>query len=238
MWFRIKRGLKKCKIFAPFINFRKKQQDKKLIKITHKYGYDINTIINEILGEKFEYYAWSGTLLGVVRENAFIKYDNDMDYGITITDESVWKELYKIMVGKGFSYHHHFEKDGKITEIAFRYKGVHVDFFGIYKNENQGKYWFGARLNDIDYNDNEFTPVEVEFDYSMGIIKKDIKNTKFNIPNFYHEILVANYGKNYMTPIKNVGVETECGKRNFLTNEKMLYSKDIIKFGEKKWEEL
>ncbi len=34
-------------------------------------------------------------------------------------------------------------------------------------------------------------------------------------------------------PIKNEGVETECGKRNFLTNEIMLYSKDIQdKFGE------
>ena len=232
MWFKLKQKLKKIKIFSPIRKIKKKIYDKKLIKITHKYGYDINTIINQILGDKFFYYAWSGTLLGVVRENAFIKYDNDMDYGITITNESVWQELYKLMLNNGFSYHHHFEKCGKITEIAFRYKNVHVDFFGIYTKENQGKYWFGARLNDVNYNDNEFTPVEVEFDYASGIIKKDIKNTKFNIPKFYHEILVANYGKNYMTPIKNVGVETECGKRNFLTDETMLYSKDTNKFGE------
>jgi hypothetical protein len=159
MWFKLKQKLKKLKILAPIINYRKNRQDKKLIKITHKYGYDINTLINKVLGEDFEYYAWSGTLLGVVRENAFIKYDNDMDYGITITEESVWKNLYEKMVKAGFSYHHHFEKDGLITEIAFRYKGVHVDFFGVYQEQNQGKYWFGARLNDKIYNENKFTPV-------------------------------------------------------------------------------
>ena len=233
MWYKLKQNLKKWKILIPIRNLKKKMLDKKLVKLTHKYGYDINTNINEILGDKFEYYAWSGTLLGVVRENAFIKYDNDMDYGITITDNSVWKSLYDIMIENGFSYHHHFEKDGKITEIAFRNKGVHVDFFGIYVNENVGKYWFGARLDDISYEIDQFTPVEVEFDYTLGITKKDIKNTKFNLPSFYHQILTANYGKNYMTPIRNVGVETECGKRNFLTNEIMLYSKDITnKFGE------
>ncbi len=233
MWFKLKQKLKKWKILVPIRKLKKKVYDKKLIKLTHKYGYDINSLINEILGEKSDYYAWSGTLLGVVRENAFIKYDNDMDYGITITDNSVWENLYTLMTNNGFSYHHHFEKDGNITEIAFRYKGVHVDFFGIYANENKGKYWFGARLNDINYNVDEFTPIEVEFDYTLGIIKKDIKNTRFNLPNFHHEILTANYGKNYMTPIKNVGVETECGKRKFLLEEIMLYSKEITnKFGE------
>ncbi len=229
MWYKIKQSLKKWKILVPIRNLKKKMLDKKLIKITHKYGYDINTLINEILGDKFEYYAWSGTLLGVVRENAFIKYDNDMDYGITITDDSVWSNLYDIMTKNGFSYHHHFEKDGKITEIAFRNKGVHVDFFGIYTQENKGKYWFGARVKDLNYNENDFTPVEVEFDFASGVIKKDIKNTKFNLPNLYHEVLTANYGKNYMTPIKNVGVETECGKRKFLDKEIMIYSKEITK---------
>ena len=165
----------------------------------------------------------------MVRENAFIKYDNDMDYAIAITDESVWKELYCLMTNNGFTYHHHFEIDEKITEIAFRYKGVHVDFFGVYQNQMQGKYWFGARLNELNYNEPEFTPVEVEFDYVKGVSKKDVKNTQFNVPNYHHEFLVANYGKNYMTPIKNVGVETECGKRKFLNDEIMLYSKTITK---------
>lgn len=233
MWFKIKQFLKKFKIFAPIRRLKAKMINKKLIKLTHKYGYDINTKINKILGDKFEYYAWSGTLLGVVRENAFIKYDNDMDYAIAITDDSVWKDLYSLMVENGFTYHHHFENKGKITEIAFRYKGVHVDFFGVYPNGEKASYQFCARLDRKTYALNEFTPVEVEFDYIKGTAKKDIKNTQFNLPNYHHEFLTANYGKNYMTPIKNVGVETECGNRKFLTDEIMLYSKDITKkFGE------
>lgn len=233
MWHKLKQFLKKFKIFAPIRKLKAKILDKKLIKITHRYGYDINTKINQILGDNFEYYAWSGTLLGVVRENAFIKYDNDMDYAISITDDRVWKKLYNIMVENGFSYHHYFEKDGKITEIAFRYNGVHVDFFGVQPNGEKAKYQFCARLDGKTYNNNEFTPVEVQFDYVAGVSKKDIKNTTFNLPKYHHEFLVANYGKNYMTPIKNVGVETECGNRKFLTDEIMFYSKDISeKFGE------
>ncbi len=228
MWFKLKQKLKKYKIFLPIRKLKKKIYDRRLIKLTHKYGYDINTIINQTLCDEFEYYAWSGTLLGVVRENAFIKYDNDIDYAVTITDESVWKKLYERLTNAGFIYHHRFEKDGIITEIAFRYKDVHVDFFGVYKEQNQGRYWFGARLDSNNYNEGEFTPVEVEFEYTFGITQKEVKNTKFNIPNFYHEILLANYGENYMTPIKNVEVGTKCGKRKFLSDAIMYYKNDKI----------
>ncbi len=230
MWFELKQKLKKWKILVPIRKLKKNIIDKKLIKITHKYGYDINTLINDVLGDHLEYYAWSGTLLGVVRENAFIKYDNDMDYAITITDDSVWEKLYLKLINAGFSYHHHFEYNGIITELAFRYKGVHVDFFGVYKEQNIGKYWFGARVKDRNYNVNEFTPVEVKFNVVDGLTKKAIKNTLFKIPNFYHDFLVANYGNNYMTPIKNVSVESECGKRNFIDNASLFYAKDIDKF--------
>ena len=232
MWYRIKARLKKCKLLKPLIDFRRKRIDKKLIKITHKYGYDINTLLNKTIGDELEYYAWAGTLLGVVRENSLIEYDNDMDYALTITDKSEWSKLYNLLTNAGFAYHHHFEKDNAITEIAFRYKDVHVDFFGMYKEQDVGKYWFCARLNDKDYSENEFTPVEVEFNYVEGVSKKTIKNTEFNVPNFYHEFLVANYGSNYMTPIKNVGVETECGKRVFMQNEVMLFTKNINKIME------
>lgn len=229
MWYKIKAKLKKCKLLKPLINFRRKRIDKKLVELTHKYGYSINTLVNDTLGNNFEYYAWSGTLLGVVRESAFIKYDNDLDYAIVIPEEKTWEELYQLLQKAGLTYHHHFEKDGIITEIAFRYKGVHVDFFGVYKSGETAKYWFGAKLADKEYNQGEFTPVEVEFSYQEGVQTKKVMQTQFNIPNFFNEFLVANYGEDYMTPIKGVSVETKCGKRKNINDSVLTYKNDFSK---------
>ncbi|MBE7081786.1 MAG: hypothetical protein E7372_04435 [Clostridiales bacterium] len=227
MWFKIKQKLKKLKILLPIRKLKKRIIYKKLIKATHKYGYDINTYINEILEDQFEYYAMCGNLLGIVRENGFIKYDNDMDYGLTITDDSVWEKVYNKLVKAGFLYHHHFEKDGKITEIAFRYKGVHVDFFGVYVSEDRGCICSGARYEDIEYKSDEFTPIQVNFDYEGGVIKKQIKNTVFNIPTYYHKFLVSNYGESYMTPIKNFSPDKSMKDVVIKREEKMFIKKDL-----------
>ncbi len=229
MWFKLKQKLKKWKILAPIRSLKKNLHDKKLIKITHKYGYDINTLINQTIKGEFEYYALCGNLLGIVRENAFIKYDNDIDYGITITDYSVWERLYNTLIKAGFSYHHHFEYNDIITEIAFRYKGVHVDFFGVYVDNDKGKICSGLRYSDVEYLNNEFTPVEVIFDYKEGVIEKPVKNTIFNIPTCYHEFLVSNYGENYMTPIKNFSADDSMKNVIKKKQEKMFYKKDIDK---------
>ncbi|MBQ3506358.1 MAG: hypothetical protein IJA89_06285 [Clostridia bacterium] len=219
IWTKIKKRLKKVKFIKKAVdNYYKKQNDK-LIKLTHKYGYDINNKIYALLKGKLDCFALCGTLLGIVRENKFIDYDNDMDYGIVIDSEKDWDVLYKTLTASKFKFSHYFEHEGKINEMAFRYKGVHVDFFGVYVEDNVARFSSFYIAPGVKYLKDQGSTLVVEFDYKAGSFEKNVKDSIFMIPNCYNEILIANYGDNYMTPIKGIETGSSCGNRKFYVDK-------------------
>lgn len=106
-------------------------EDKKArIEEVHELGYQIAGMAERILGELgLEYFADMGTLLGFVREKGFIKWDDDLDYGFILEDESVWKSIEAKMVKSGFEKMREFTLDNKITEQCYRYGKASIDIF-------------------------------------------------------------------------------------------------------------
>lgn len=99
-----------------------------------KYGVEIFNRIHEIMSAHgYPYFANYGTLLGVVREGGFIKYDGDVDFSIPAGTVSPSELMDAITEASGFSFKLAYEWRGRITEITFVYKGVEIDFFFQYQ---------------------------------------------------------------------------------------------------------
>lgn len=112
------------------------EAERRRLKQFQKVGYTVNSKVYEALsGTRYKYFALAGTLLGIIRENGFIAYDNDLDYGIMIEDNATWNAFYFHMKNKGFRLMHFFVEDDTITEITFLYRGVTIDFYGM---QNKG----------------------------------------------------------------------------------------------------
>lgn len=94
-----------------------------------KYGREVLIKVAEALNPlSIQYYADFGTLLGLVRDKGFIKHDDDIDLGV-MPGRPDYVKFVTALKSKGFSYKRGFESCGIVTEIAFYYKGISVDFF-------------------------------------------------------------------------------------------------------------
>ncbi|MCF8357667.1 MAG: LicD family protein [Prolixibacteraceae bacterium] len=105
-----------------------------------KYGKEALRRCDKALRDNnIQYWLDFGTLLGAIRENDFIKHDNDIDIGILHADYS--KNIELAMEKEGFKKIRQFEinngKDG--LEQAYSYKGVNIDFF--YYLSDEKKIW-------------------------------------------------------------------------------------------------
>lgn len=73
------------------------------------------------------YWADHGTLLGIVRENGFIK--NDLDIDFSVPPQVRLCDVYVALEKQGFALERGFAYRGEIVEITVSYKGVGIDFF-------------------------------------------------------------------------------------------------------------
>ena len=76
------------------------------------------------------YFAYAGTLLGIVRDNRLIKWDSDIDYGVVIDDSFGWIDLQRAMESAGCKKVREFVFEGTIREQAYQIGKLKVDFFG------------------------------------------------------------------------------------------------------------
>ena len=76
------------------------------------------------------YYAYAGTLLGLIRDGKFINWDFDIDYAIVITQDFTWNDLENLMKKSGFKKTREFVFDGSVKEQSYAVGKLNIDFFG------------------------------------------------------------------------------------------------------------
>lgn len=97
-------------------------------KAMRNYGLcACDTVYSALSARGIPYWADHGTLLGIVRENGFIK--NDLDIDFSVPPQVLLCDVYGALEKQGFVLERGFAYRGEIVEITVSYKGVGIDFF-------------------------------------------------------------------------------------------------------------
>ncbi len=155
------------------------------------------------------YILEAGTLLGVIRENRLLPWDNDIDLTITRPFEkrllkNIWKLRffgYKVQV-KYYKKDLKFFKSKELRIIKIWYlnplkffkREVVLDIF-IKRKIGEEYFWTEGLRPPV------LKVVPAKFHDNLTQIT--FKKKKFSVPNDYEGYLVCLYGKDWRTPVKN-----------------------------------
>lgn len=140
--------------------------------------------ISEILSNKEIHWGpIFGTLLGIVRDNNFIEWDEDIDLYILEENEEVFKDSLWDLIKSGFDVIR-YERRGL---YSIKKNGEYIDFYILRKISPTLRHAGGW---------------EFIFDkYLTNTIKYDFKGIQIDIPKDYDEFLTFHYG-DWRTPVK------------------------------------
>ena len=99
------------------IERKMKHQQEEIQKNGVRY---LNLVENTLNKSGGLYYAYAGTLLGIVRDKRLIKWDLDIDFAVVITDDFSWDDLQNVMSKSGFKKIREFVFEGFITEQTYK----------------------------------------------------------------------------------------------------------------------
>lgn len=194
----------------------------------HKGCRDLLELTDDILRNAgIEYWLTYGTLLGAYRDHNFIAHDYDLDVALYWEDMDKIKDL---MIGAGMKlkYEVHFGDWDNPENIEYRfvYNNTYIDF-DFYKVSG----------NKATTNNPSFIPglkpivgekfliITEEIDNPFeGLAEMEFLGRYYKVPINTEEYLIANYGKDYRTPIKNYNYKEHATNiREFTLEEKKSY---------------
>lgn len=106
---------------------------------------NFHTAINLLNKLNLDYWICHGTLLGIIRDNKLLDWDNDVD--IAMLEHSFNKaELIKVFLENGFKKKKkYFEGDGLLTFTKDKGKEIDINIYSLQKTFGEKKvfiYWF------------------------------------------------------------------------------------------------
>lgn len=163
-----------------------------------KYGPQVLMRMHRLLVEhKVPYYCDYGTLIGFVRDNGFIKHDDDIDISIQ-PDTMRPAEVLKLFLDAGYGYVFGFEFEGRLIEFTVAdVTGVTIDVFIPSKTEVPGKIhgyqpiWDPKRQYP---SETANTVIEYDFAEATGVKTIQVVGTAAMVPGNFDEVLTSEYG--------------------------------------------
>lgn len=167
-------------------------------KLLQKHGVGVLERLHRLMQKSnVPYYCDYGTLIGFVRDNGFIKHDDDID--ISIQPDSVKpSDVLRIFLDAGYGYIHGFDYQGRFLEFSVMdVAGVSIDVFFPAKTDVPGKIhgyqpiWEPGRT----YPDERAnTVIEYEFTEATGVKTIKVLGTAALVPGNFDEVLTSEYG--------------------------------------------
>lgn len=177
-----------------------------------KSGKELLFFVDDILkSENIPYWLNYGTLLGAYRDHAFIPHDYDLDIGLFWED---YEKIIPLMKKNGLKFKNQFRYNGwdKPENIAYRFEwnNAYIDF-NFYKFEN-GRIatYMPVFLEAEQYRVGDRGKVLAEYNsYPFeGIGTLSFLGRDMPVPLNTEEYIIANYGLDYRTPIKDFDYRT------------------------------
>lgn len=170
--------------------------------ILESKGLDTIMAVEEALsGTDICYFADYGTLLGIIRDNKLISWDDDIDYGILADDSFDWKGFEKQLSLFGFRKIKEFKYKETITEQTYQKGQLSVDFFSHKNNKEHCISHLYYRKDDFIYHS--------KYEYHVRVCKcHRINHTKqiffegirVNVPENAEELLADIYTESWRIP--------------------------------------
>lgn len=209
---KIKQRLKQIPIIYPIwheirINCNKRKEIKKR-EAYQKYNQQIlNDIFQVAINNKFQLICAYGTLLGIVRDNMLLPWDDDLDFIILDDGTFSWSSFDECMKKSGFWLYREIEQDNKIVEKSYKKKGVLCDvrLWDNYKKDRtvygdyfpiQGHAYRSGVFEEYDMTVSNMIPIN-------RIIIKKFNDIDIMLPDNAEDILAEFYGENWKYPDPN-----------------------------------
>lgn len=193
-----------------------------------KVAVDLLEIVTNILDEyKIDYFLISGTLLGYVRHNDFIPYDDDMDLIVSSDIKDKLNDIYEKYNSKITL----LRKD-EIIKICFKDKVYNLDSFKIWSsnalNKKDSYFWPFIDLFIFNYSKDKKCLIFFKKEWNVAEFfpkeQKEFNDIIVSIPKNPDYFLSKNYGSNYMSILKssswNHKKEEPISKQHTITMDK------------------
>lgn len=207
IYYRIKNAVKANQALYPLFCRARYLKDRLVhaeeYKALQTDGLRVMSLIQSTLEGSAEFHFCAGTLLGMIRENRFLKHDNDIDVTVHAETQTEVGRIEKLFTDAGCKRVHSYWIDGIGTvEDAFSVYGFRFDVF----------YYFHGEKIDYSYTmytepelagDKEFRNVlQMCFSPFGGEKQIDFYGQKFNVPSEPERTLEEGYGVNWRIPDK------------------------------------
>lgn len=189
------------------INYRRESILNKQRERFHRSCKELLELIDDVFRkEGITYWLTYGTLLGAYRDHDFIVHDYDLDIAVLGND---YERIKNLMLSKGMKLKNEFRfgswESPENIEYRFEYKGAYVDFNFYYVIDDKAYTFCPYFIDNTEHTLNKKIRVIAELIENpfKGVTEYDFLNKKYFVPINTEDYIIANYGKDYRTPIKN-----------------------------------
>ena len=198
----------KLGIYKKLVDIDTYFKDKKKYKQFQKYGVEAYIKMDEACRKAgAQLLPLFGTQLGLVRENGFIPYDNDLDTAILFSQRP--DNIVDVLKEYGFQIEtaYYIKGENKPLIEQYSYKGVHADIFYLFDYDDEYYFCYVVERHETkDWKEANRTngfPCHFRLFKKCEITEKEFFNHSFFFPKESDTWLKDVYGDDYMTPIKN-----------------------------------